>query len=902
MKTRRLLALTVVLAALLSVWQVSLTSAGELPSPLGCGTPTPTPSPPPPGTGTIVVHKFHDLNRNGVQDEGEPDIEGWLIRLYIWVGENLELYAEGRTGSDGTITFTDLEPRRYKVWEEERPCWEPTTEVTHWRNVGGYFQIVRLHDGETINVTFGNVYVCRLILEPDEAENVLPQDTSHEFTATVLDGDEPVVGVWVSFSTDFGYFEGDGQYVEVLTNEAGQATVTVVSTTPGVAHIRAWVDENGDDLYVEGELTDEPSVKSWVLAPPSLEVGKTAEPALTTSYAWSVEKVTEPSSLELELGESGQVTYAIEVQRTVGDETYTVSGVISAQNAGGTAAELVSVVDCVEYLMEGSDEYTTLQCETVQEGGTVEPSATETWDYTLEFEPVEGAVAYRNRADVTISNHPEGEYTYTAYADFDLPERPTDEVDACATVTDEQEIPDGFTATDDYPEGGWTTCESATFTVRKTVTNESAEPGTYELTNVAAVAGEDSGEGPSDSAVVTLIVPAAPPSLEVTKTVTDTLWEVTYDWGITKSVDKPEVEAAPGEIVELVYTIEVVREVAEESYIVYGTISAENTGGTTAQLVDVVDCIEYLPEGGQEYVELLCETVQTDGTIAPDATEMWEYTVEFEPVEGAVAYRNRADVTISNHPEGVYTYSAFADFDPPTEPTNEVDACATVTDEQVLPEGFTATDDYPEGGWTTCEPGTFTINKELTVGEDVAPGYYDLVNTATVTEEDTGESAEASATVEIQIVGEEPSAPSGFISREGVVGGAPRPAEVPSQGVQSSPTVPAEVEPPTEAATAVAPIAEAPADGGVVAEPVALAAEPPADDGAVAEPVFPMVEVESGEVQAATVPAGEPVSLSRAPAPSPAPPPPAAPVAAAGTALINSLAGVAWLIGRRRWL
>ncbi|HIE37461.1 MAG TPA: hypothetical protein EYP77_00030, partial [Anaerolineae bacterium] len=96
--------MTVVLAALLSVWQVSLTSAGELPSPLGCGTPTPTPSPPPPGTGTIVVHKFHDLNRNGVQDEGEPDIEGWLIRLYIWVGENLELYAEGRTGSDGTIT------------------------------------------------------------------------------------------------------------------------------------------------------------------------------------------------------------------------------------------------------------------------------------------------------------------------------------------------------------------------------------------------------------------------------------------------------------------------------------------------------------------------------------------------------------------------------------------------------------------------------------------------------------------------------------------------------------------------------------------------------------------------------------------------------------------------------
>lgn len=105
-----------------------------------------------------------------------------------------------------------------------------------------------------VAVEFGNVYTCgpepaTLILEPDEATNVLPTGTSHQFTATVLDqyGD-PMAGVLVSFSTDFGHFEGDDKYVEVLTNASDQASVTVVSTTAGVAHIRAWVDDGGDGL------------------------------------------------------------------------------------------------------------------------------------------------------------------------------------------------------------------------------------------------------------------------------------------------------------------------------------------------------------------------------------------------------------------------------------------------------------------------------------------------------------------------------------------------------------------------------------------------------------------------------------------------------------------------------
>ena len=747
MKMKRLVAVAAVVVTLLTVWQVGMTSAREPSSSLACVTPGPTP--PPSAPRSITAHKFYDANRNGQQDEGEPDIEGWLIRLYTVIDHQLTLVAEATTGPDGTVTFTDLLPQPYKVWEETRPCWEPTTPNNgkYWE--GGYYVFVDLGKVEHGDVHFGNAYTCRVILEPDEAENVLPQDTSHQFTATVLEDDTPVPGVWVSFSTDFGYFEGDGQYVERMTNDAGQATVTLVSTEPGTAHVRAWIDGDGDDTFAEWEVSDDPSVKDWVLAPPELEVSKTADPALWRSYRWDVLKEAEPTSLELGVGESGEVVYTIQVERAVGEETYSVSGLVSAENTGGIAAELVNVVDCVEYLPAGGDEYATLQCTTLQEGGSIDPGTTTTWEYTVSFVPAEGAEAYRNRVDVTISNHPEGEYTYTAYAPFDLPAEPTETEDACVTVTDEQEIPAGFVAEDDYPEGGWRTCESATFTVHKTVTNESAEPGDYELVNVAAVTGEDTGEGPTDTVTVTLTVPEAPPELEVSKTADPALWR-SYRWDVLKEAEPTSLELGVGESGEVVYTIQVERAVGEETYSVSGLVSAENTGGIAAELVNVVDCVEYLPAGGDEYATLQCTTLQEGGSIDPGTTTTWEYTVSFVPAEGAEAYRNRVDVTISNHPEGEYTYTAYAPFDLPAEPTETEDACVTVTDEQEIPAGFVAEDDYPEGGWRTCESATFTVHKTVT-NESAEPGDYELVNVAAVTGEDTGEGPTDTVTVTLTV-------------------------------------------------------------------------------------------------------------------------------------------------------
>ena len=137
---KKLLVLAIVISVLLSVLQLNMAS--------GCEEQVP---------GSITVHKFHDLNSNGAQDCCEEGIEGWVFRLYN-LDCGIQLVAEGNTDSNGTLTFTDLTPGCYKVWEELPEGWEPTTPGTAWND--GYYQIVDLSAGQQAAVKFGNVDDC----------------------------------------------------------------------------------------------------------------------------------------------------------------------------------------------------------------------------------------------------------------------------------------------------------------------------------------------------------------------------------------------------------------------------------------------------------------------------------------------------------------------------------------------------------------------------------------------------------------------------------------------------------------------------------------------------------------------------------------------------------------------
>ena len=118
--------------------------------------------PPIDGEGSITVHKFHDVNQNGVQDEGEEDVDGWLMRVYRWDNTGKYLVAEGKTDTNGLVTFNNLPaPTLYKVWEQELECWEPTTSnLSSYIWDGGRYTLVQTASNETKAVEFGNVYTC----------------------------------------------------------------------------------------------------------------------------------------------------------------------------------------------------------------------------------------------------------------------------------------------------------------------------------------------------------------------------------------------------------------------------------------------------------------------------------------------------------------------------------------------------------------------------------------------------------------------------------------------------------------------------------------------------------------------------------------------------------------------
>jgi len=103
--------------------------------------------------GNIDGHKYLDINGNGALDAGEPALEGWTINLYE--SDGTTLIDSQVTGSDGNVSFTDLEAGDYVICEElviDTPPWfnsDPGGSAPFCKNV-----TLALGGSETRN--FGN--------------------------------------------------------------------------------------------------------------------------------------------------------------------------------------------------------------------------------------------------------------------------------------------------------------------------------------------------------------------------------------------------------------------------------------------------------------------------------------------------------------------------------------------------------------------------------------------------------------------------------------------------------------------------------------------------------------------------------------------------------------------------
>ncbi len=112
----------------------------------------PPPPPPPPGGGgdeeaVLSVYKFYDADADGIWDDGEEEIEGWII--YI----NDEEYS--------TPLTLKLDPGEYTVVEEIVDDWVATTPTR---------VVVQLEEGDSAKVFFGNYQETESIIPPEEPE------------------------------------------------------------------------------------------------------------------------------------------------------------------------------------------------------------------------------------------------------------------------------------------------------------------------------------------------------------------------------------------------------------------------------------------------------------------------------------------------------------------------------------------------------------------------------------------------------------------------------------------------------------------------------------------------------------------------------------------------------------
>ncbi len=93
-------------------------------------------------SGTLCVHKFHDLDGNGLQDRREPGLAGWTFT----VADSSGRVSTVKTDEKGDVCL-DVPPGRCTVRETPMPGWTATTRDA---------QTVAVAPRQTTNVAFGN--------------------------------------------------------------------------------------------------------------------------------------------------------------------------------------------------------------------------------------------------------------------------------------------------------------------------------------------------------------------------------------------------------------------------------------------------------------------------------------------------------------------------------------------------------------------------------------------------------------------------------------------------------------------------------------------------------------------------------------------------------------------------
>jgi|GEM_PF-3727406 len=536
------------------------------------------------------------------------------------------------------------------------------------------------------------------------------------------------------------------------TNLTGDATYTYTvtitnndSTVGGTLTNTATVTEDDTGEYDYDDEEVDVNVPGF-----NVTVDSTVTWVKTLEYDWSIEKEATPTSITLAQGSSKDIDYTLVITRESGQATYTytISGTVTVSNSGETPLTGVGgKVTLVGYGKESSFGPTNLAV-----GG----SEGFTFSFTVESAtPISGFTV-----DATADSNETDPDT-----DSDTQSTPADpvsinEIDETADVIDEVtgSLPSGFGTSFSVDQREWTDLTGdATYTYTVTITNNNSTVGGT-LTNTATVTEDDTGEYDYDDEEVDVNVPSLNVTVDSTITWVKTL---EYDWTIEKEATPTLVTLGIGEESSILYTIATVRSPGDATYTytISGTVTVTNIGETPLTNV----------EGDVSLVGFSGKT----SSFGPSSLALggsqditFSFTVESSTPVSSFQVSANVDSAETGPDSDSDTQSA------PVDPLAviEIDEMADLEDLITnVPAGFSINPSTLNRSWPDLSDSATKTYSLVLKNESALPSGspYFLTNTATVTEDDTGEYDYDDA--EVKIVVPEPglnAAVEASVSRE----------------------------------------------------------------------------------------------------------------------------------------